>query len=179
MYLTVIPGVDGKIWSYLIPNTQLNKDFKYKYWFIDSVKYGTLETYGQIILTFKWIKMLLTKIVNPKTPQERQEAIDQVSWPIGMVHFMTKTLWNGLVFICIIWAIISINLWTFNLLPIPALDGWRFFLIVINGFVQKIFWKKAINEKFEWLLHIGFFIFLIALSALIAYNDVYKLITNH
>lgn len=174
----VTPNSDGKIGSYLIPNTEINKDFKYKYWLIDSIKYGTIETYGQIILTFKWIKSLIVKIVNPETPKERTEAIAQVSGPIGIVDFMTKSIGNGIIFIMIIWAMISINLWVFNLLPIPALDGGRFLFIFINGIIQKIFWKKAINEKFEWWLHIGFFIFLIVLSLLIAYNDINKIINN-
>ncbi len=176
--IKLTPNGDGKIGSYLIPNTEINKDFKYKYWFIDSIKYGTIETYGQIILTFKWIKSLIVKIVNPETPKERTEAIAQVSGPIGIVHFMTNTISNGIVFIVIIWAMISINLWVFNLLPIPALDGWRFLFIFINGVIQKIFGKKAISEKFEGWLHIGFFVFLIALSLLIAYNDINKIINN-
>jgi regulator of sigma E protease len=95
-----------------------------------------------------------------------------------MVDFMTKSIGNGIIFILILWAIISINLWVFNLLPIPALDGWRFVFIVINGTIQKIFWKKAINERLEWSIHVLFFLFLIALSVLIAYNDITKIINN-
>jgi len=176
--VNITPNSEWKIWSYLVPNTEINKDFVYKYWFFESIKYGTFETYWQIILTFKWIGMLARKIFNPETPKEREEAIAQVSGPIGMVDFMTKSIGNGIIFILIIWAIISINLWVFNLLPIPALDGGRFLFILINGIIRNIFGKKAINETLEWIIHVGFFIFLIALSLLIAYNDVYKIINN-
>jgi len=103
-------------------NSEINKDFKYNFTFLESIKYWVTETYWQIILTFKWVGMIGQKIFAPKTPTERQEAIEQVSGPIGMVDFMTKSITNGVIFIVVIWAIISINLWVFNLLPIPALD---------------------------------------------------------
>ena len=95
-----------------------------------------------------------------------------------MVDFMSKTIWYWISFILVIWAMISINLWVFNLLPIPALDWWRFVLIMINSVIKKIFGKKAINERVEWMIHVWFFIFLIALSIIIAYNDVNKIINN-
>lgn len=167
-----------KLWIYIWENLVKNEDFKYKYWPIDSAKYAFLETKNQISFTFSWIKMLLGKIIFPKTETERKEAINEVSGPIWMVDFMSKTIWNWIVFVIIIWALISINLWVFNLLPIPALDWWRFIFIVINWTIQKIFWKKAINENIEWLIHVLFFIFLIALSIIIAYNDVIKIINN-
>lgn len=176
--LSITPNNEGKIGAYLIGNIEINKDFRYKYGVLDSLKYGIMETYGNIKLTFVGIKTLLQKIVTPKTPTQRQEAISQVSGPIGMVDFMSKSISNGIIFIMIIGAMISINLWVFNLLPIPALDGWRFLFIVINGTIEKIFWKKAINEKLEWYIHVWFFIFLIALSVLIAYNDINKIINN-
>lgn len=176
IFVSVTPSNEWKIGSYLIPNTQINKDFTYHFSFIESLQYWTLETYGQIILTFKWLSLLAGKIFDPETPSERQEAIEQISWPIGMVDFMTKSISNGIVFILILWAIISINLWVFNLLPIPALDGGRFLLITINSIIKKIFGKKAISENLEGLLHVGFFILLIALSIIIAYNDIAKII---
>jgi len=173
--ISVISDYKWAIWIWLGP-LLLNKDFKYKYWVLESIKYWTLETYSQIILTFKALKILIQKIFNPKTETERQEAINQVSWPIGVIDFMSKSITNWVIFILIIWAILSINLWVFNLLPIPALDWWRFLFIVINSTISKIFWRKAINEQLEWGIHIIFFIFLIALSILIAYNDVSKII---
>lgn len=176
--LKITPNTEWKIWSYLIPNNEINKDFNYKYWLFDSIKYACIETYGQIKLTFKWISILAKKIFTPETPRERQEAIEQVSGPIWIVDFMTKSVWNGIIFILIIWALISINLWVFNLLPIPALDGWRFLFILINWSLQKIFWKKAISEQIEWYIHVWFFILLIFLSILIAYNDIIKIFKN-
>ena len=168
----------GFIWSYLSPNITINKDFEYKYWPLDSIKYWILETYNQSLLTFKAIWILVKKLVNPETPEERSEAVENMRWPIGIVDLVANSLKAWVVFILIIWAIISINLWVFNLLPIPALDGWRFLFISINALISKLFWKKAITETVENIIHIFFFVILIALSVLIWYNDVVNIISR-
>ena len=173
--ITIQLWEDAKIGAYLWENVTLNENFKYKYWLITSVWYWMKETYNQSILTFRAIWTLIRKIIRPETPIERKEAIEQVSGPIWIVDFITSVLSQWVVFLIIIGAIISINLWVFNLLPIPALDWWRFIFISINAFVRKIFWRKAINDRLEWMIHVGFFIFLILLSILIAYNDILKI----
>ena len=176
--LGLTPSEEGKIGSYLSENISIDQDFEYKYNFPNALKHGTLETYGHTMLTFKAIWILVRKIFNPETPIERQEAIQQISWPIGVVDFVAQALSGGMVLIFIISAIISINLWVFNLLPIPALDGGRFLFILINWAIVKIFWKKAMSANIEWIIHWLFFILLIALSLIIAYNDVIKIINN-
>lgn len=169
---------DGKIWAYISENIEYNRNFEYKYWVLESIKYWFSETYYQSLLTFQWIGTLVKKIVTPETPVERQEAIAQVSGPIWIVDFITDSLSSWIKFMFIITAIISINLWVFNLLPIPALDGWRFIFITINGFIKKLFWRKAIHAGLENIVHVSFFILLIALSILIAYNDIIKIINS-
>jgi len=129
------------------------------------------------MLTFQGLWILIKKIFNPETKEERSEAIKQVSWPIWIVDFITNSMSAWFIFILILSAIISINLWVFNLLPIPALDWWRFIFITLNWIIEKLFWKKAINANIENLIHVLFFIFLIALSLLIAYNDIMKLLS--
>jgi len=176
--INVIPNKEWKIWVYIWPNIEVVKDFKYSYSLVDSVKYWFLETYGQIKLTFKALWILVQKIFNPKDELERKEAINSLSWPIWIADLITNSISNWIIFIVIIWAIISINLWVFNLLPIPALDWWRFVFIIINWTIQKIFKRKIINYTLENILHLWFFIILITLSIFIAYNDVYKIINR-
>jgi RIP metalloprotease RseP len=175
-YVKVSIPENGKIWAYIWENIELNTEFEYKYSILKSIKYWTLETYNQTLLTFKWLWILVRKIFNPETKEERQEAIQQVSWPIWIVDFISNSMEWWIIFLIVIWAIISINLWVFNLLPIPALDWWRFLFITVNGLIKKIFWRKAISEKTEWIIHVWFFVLLIALSLLIAYNDISKII---
>jgi len=73
---------EGKIWTYLNENVTLNQDFEYSYSLINSFKYWFLETYNQSLLTLKWLKLLISNIFVPETPEQREEAIQQVSWPI-------------------------------------------------------------------------------------------------
>lgn len=169
---------DWKIGSYLWDNVEIDKDFEYKYSIFWAIKHWAEETYNQSLLTFKWLGFLLKNLINPETPKEREEAINNVTGPIWIVDFITTSLSAWIIYFMIIWAIISINLWIFNLLPIPALDWWRFIFIFINWSLQKITWKKVINENVEWIIHILFFILLIALSIIIAYNDIGKIINN-
>lgn len=173
--IDITPWADGKIWSYLSENLQINQDFEYKYWFFNAIKYGFAETYGQIKLTVKALGMLGKNIFFPEKPSDRSEAVNQLSGPIGIVDFISNSLSWGFVFLCIITAIISVNLWVFNLLPIPALDGWRFLFILINSLYSKITGKKAIDPQVESVIHVMFFMILIGLSVLVAYNDVVKI----
>lgn len=167
-----------KIWAYIWENIAINKNFKYKYSLLNSLKFWTLETYNQVLFTFKWIWILGQKIFNPKKPEERKKALNQMSWPIWIVDFISNSYKQWIIFLFLITAIISINLWVFNLLPIPALDWWRWFLLTINTLIKKLSKNKFSIQNFENFLHIIFFIILIALSILIWYNDIEKIINK-
>lgn len=171
-------GEDALIWSYLSPNVTQDKNFVYKYWFVESIKFWILETYSQIRLTLSWLWVLVKNIFNPETPQDRQEAIESVAGPIGIVTVITESMSRWVAILIILWAIISVNLWVFNLLPIPALDGWRLLLLWIRSAVDKIFWKSRLSWDLENLVHVMFFLLLIALSIIIAYNDIIKIFTD-
>jgi membrane-associated protease RseP (regulator of RpoE activity) len=108
--IPVIPAGNGKIGTYLAPNIIVNKNFYYQYGIIDSIKYGFLETSGQIHLTFVALKTLVQKIFFPETPVEREEAVESLAGPIGIVDFISESLSAGVIFLIILTAIISINL---------------------------------------------------------------------
>lgn len=176
--INITPNLEWKIWSYISPNISINEDFEYKYWVIDSIKYWSIETYTQSVLTIKWLWIIAKSIISPNTPQERTEAISNMKWPIWIWDLIATTFERGVAFMMILAAIISISLWVFNLLPIPALDWWRFLFITINSLISKIFWKKALTQNIENVIHIFFFIVLIALSILIWYNDIINIISR-
>ena len=71
-------------------------------------------------------------------------------------------------------ALISINLAILNLLPVPVLDGG-----MILFFLIEILIKKPISiKKRELAQKVGFFL-LILLMAIVFYNDLIRVITNH
>jgi len=175
--IKLIVWENWKIWSYLSDNLVINKDFEYKYWVIDSIKYWFLETYNQSLLTIKWISILWKNIFNPEKLEDREEAVKNMKWPIWILELVAKAFEiHWLKIVIILSAIISINLGVFNLLPIPALDWWRWLLITISTFLKKIFWEKVNTQFFENYMHVLFFIVLIALSLIIWYNDIINII---
>jgi len=171
----VLVNSQGQIWVYLSPNLELQEDFRYKYPFLLSLKHGFLEVYYQSRLTLSGIQILFQKTFFPNTPQERSEALDSVAWPIWIVSVVTNSLESWIIFLTLLAAIISVNLWVFNLLPIPALDGGRLLLLWLRSLIDSIFWKSLTSVKIENMIHILFFLLLIALSILIAYNDIVKI----
>ncbi|MBP8016812.1 site-2 protease family protein [Candidatus Gracilibacteria bacterium] len=172
--------IDGKIGSYVGYNvTELKKDFVYKYGFFDSFKEGVKETYNQSVFTLELLKGFVNRIVSP-IKKEREEATKSLGGPIAIGNLFVNLV-NQKVAISIIFligAIISINLGVFNLLPIPALDGGRFFIMLINGIVIFLFGKKVINEKIESTIHVVGFSLLIVLSVFVAYQDIWRIFTG-
>ncbi len=176
--IKITPNKDGKIGTYLSENLLVDQDFEYKYSLWESIKYWAYETYAQIRLTLSWLSLLLKNIFNPETPEEREQALDSVAWPIGIVSVITQSLEWGIMLLFILAWVISINLWVFNLLPIPALDGGRLLLLWIRSAIDKVFWKTALSWAVENLVHVMFFLILIALSILIAYNDIIRIFSQ-
>ncbi len=169
---------DWKIWSYLSPNITYNKDFSYKYSFWKSIVMASKETYNESLLTFKALWILVGSLAFPETEKERDEALESVSWPVWIVSVVSDAMKAWVSIILILAALISINLWVFNLLPIPALDWWRFLFMTINELIKRITWRKWIPPQLEWLIHLSFFVILIFLSIIITYNDVAKIVTK-
>ena len=63
----------------------------------------------------------------------------------------------------------------FNLLPMPALDGGRAFLLLVNtGFTAIT--KKKIPSKYEGYIHAAGMILLLAFMAFITFKDIWKLV---
>ncbi len=173
--IMLTPNSEWKIGTYLAPNIVTNEKFVYQYGIGTSIKYGFQEMYIQSRLTLSWVNMLLKKLITPENQDERKQALEQVSGPIGIVSVITQSLGWWISLLCILAALISINLGIFNLLPIPALDGGRIFLLWIRSFIELFIGKTQLTDKIENLTHVLFFLLLIALSVLIAYNDINKI----
>lgn len=174
----IIVWEDGKLGMYISENLSINSNFSYKYRFDKAILAGIQETVWHIELTFKWLWFLWKKILFPETETERKEAVNNLSGPIGIMSFISDSVGGWIIFLSIICAIISINLWVFNLLPIPALDGGRFMFIILNSLILKITWKRNLSQSIENYTHVFFFLILIALSIIIAYNDIVKIISE-
>ena len=120
--------------------------------------YGIIETKNFVFSIVDNVKQLFTGNV----------GIDQMTGPIGIGEMVSQT--NGFREFIYLMALISISLGVTNLLPIPALDGGKILILIIEAIRRKP--MKPENEINIQLL--GFSI-LIALSIYVSYNDILRL----
>ena len=95
-------------------------------------------------------------------------GLDQMMGPVGISEVVASTA--GLFDFFNMMAIISLSLGVTNLLPIPALDGGKILLLIIEA-VR----RKPLNQKTEMNLQLLGFGFLIMLSILVTYKDITRI----
>lgn len=94
-----------------------------------------------------------------------------VSGPVGIATLTSQAVQLGPVSVLQLIGLLSLNLAVLNILPIPALDGGRFFFIIVEAISG-----RRVHATFEkWVHSIGFAL-LIGLIVLITYNDILKLL---
>ena len=95
------------------------------------------------------------------------EASSQVAGPVGVFFVFKYASALGIRFILFIVAILSLTLAIMNILPIPALDGGRLWLMLLTRAI-----KKPLSQRREELINATGFAFLITLVILITIVDV-------
>src|SRR5262249_51532715 len=94
-------------------------------------------------------------------------ASSQVSGPVGIFVILKDGSLLGYQFMLLIIAIISLTLAIMNVLPIPALDGGRLFVVLLS----RLFGKQLSQEMEERIVGASF-VFLLFLIVLITIVDV-------
>ena len=61
------------------------------------------------------------------------KIVDSLSGPVGVINMVSNAATNGFVNVLYLTAIISLNIGIMNLLPIPALDGWRILILLLEA----------------------------------------------
>ena len=103
-------------------------------------------------------------------------GMSELAGPIGTVNVIADVTASAassknLGSLLMIMAFITINIGMANLLPLPALDGGRFFFLLIEAIR-----RKPINPKYEGYVHAIGFILLMLLMVVVTYNDIVRLI---
>ena len=124
---------------------------------LDSLRYGAEETFHILKEIVKGFYQLVTGKLSPEA----------VSGPVGIVKQIGDAAQFGWVYLLSFTALLSLNLAVLNLIPFPALDGGRIFILLIEGITR----RKIKPEVVAWIHTIGFFI-LIALMIFITYRDI-------
>ena len=125
---------------------------------MDKIIYGGAETKEFVVSVLDNLKMMATGGI----------SVDQMMGPVGISAVVVKT--NSFKEFVYMLAVISLSLGVTNLLPIPALDGGKILLLIIEAIRRKPL-KESVEIKIQLL---GFSI-LIALSLYITYNDILRI----
>ncbi len=97
--------------------------------------------------------------------------INNLSGPVGIVTVIGDAASIGLEPLALVLALLTVNLGVFNLMPLPALDGGRLFLLVIEGIA-----RRPIPQKFELVINGVGFLLLMALMIFVTFNDITRLL---
>ncbi len=158
------------------------KDSGPKYGFIFMAEENTLGTelkysWNTAKEFSRWVWLGLEDLIHGAV------SLNDMAGPVGIVDMMndvgeqsetTDAAVKNMLYIA---ALIAINLAIMNMLPIPALDGGRVFLLLVTLIIEKLT-RKKLDPKYEGYIHLVGMILLLGLMAVVMYNDIARLITG-
>ena len=98
-------------------------------------------------------------------------GVSDLSGPVGAVGVVSTAVKTSLCSMFRIMALLTINIGLFNLFPIPALDGWRLFLLIFEGI-----FRKKLPQKMEWVINAVGLALLLGLMCVVTFSDITKLV---
>ncbi len=137
--------------------------------FVSAIQYAGFFVYSNIRNVGYTINLLFT----------RQASVSDMSGPIGIVAVMNAVVSQGIDFgeilfsLLEIFALISIAIGAFNLIPFPPLDGSKVAFLAFEAIT-----KKAVPVKFEAVLSMVGMSLLLILMVFVTYADVGRLMSG-
>lgn len=129
---------------------------------------GLIHSYNTLDYSIRIFGQLISLAVQQRDITPVSEG---VSGPVGIARITREAVALGPISVLQLAGLLSLNLALVNILPIPALDGGRFFFIIVEAVT-----RKRVHASVEkWAHSIGFAL-LLALIFLVTYNDILKLI---
>lgn len=126
--------------------------------FLNRMYYGAIGTGEFIGTVFESIKMLFTGGFKA----------DQMVGIVGISEVVVQT--SGIVNYLHLLAVISVSLGVTNLLPIPALDGGKILILIIE-----VIRRKPMKMETEAKIQLIGFSLLMALTLFVTYNDILRI----
>lgn len=96
-------------------------------------------------------------------------GLDQMMGPVGISEMISKT--SGIFEFFEMMSLISLSLGVTNLLPIPALDGGKILILIIEAIR-----RKPMKQQTEINIQLLGFSILIGLSIYVTYNDILRIL---
>ena len=126
--------------------------------FGNHIYYGLIETN----------KFGFSIIENLKSLFSGNISVDQMMGPVGISEAVAET--NGIKEFIYLLALISLSLGVTNLLPLPALDGGKIVILLIEAIR-----RKPLKEGTEAKIQLLGFAILITLTLYVTYNDILRI----
>ena len=125
---------------------------------LNRIYYGGIATWEFIGTIFESIKMLFTGGI----------STDQMVGIVGISEVVVQT--SGIINYLHLLAVISVSLGVTNLLPIPALDGGKILILLIE-----VIRRKPMKVETEAKIQLIGFSILMALFLIVTYNDILRI----
>ncbi len=134
---------------------------------------GVDKTFSNVVkATFmEWLSFARMVFLSVHDLAVGKFGVSDLSGPVGAVSIVSTAVKANLSSVLRIMALLTINVGLFNLLPFPALDGWRLFLLIFEGI-----FRKKLPSKWEWAVNGAGLALLLGLMAVITFSDITKLI---
>jgi len=128
--------------------------------FLESIPLGFERTIILTSMTFTGLADVVRSALNGDS------VLESLSGPVGIAKIVGETSEYGYSAVLTLVAALSINLAIFNILPLPALDGGRIVVVLIETCIR----RKIPIRYYSWVNSVGFLL-LIALLIVVTIND--------
>ena len=135
----------------------INEKIKVDHSFMAIVSYGFVRTWQVITMVFGALAHMFA----------HGFSLNDLGGPVAMYSLTSQAAHYGVLSVINLMALLSVNLGIMNLLPIPALDGGKILLNIIEGIR-----KKPIDPNKELVITMAGFAFLLVLMILVTWNDI-------
>lgn len=129
---------------------------------LEAILIGYNRTVDMTRMTIDGLVSLVGSINSGKS------VLESLSGPVGIAKIVGETSEYGYKAVLTLVAVLSINLAIFNILPLPALDGGRMIVVLIETVVR----KKVPHKYYSWVNAVGFFA-LMMLLVVVTFNDLH------
>ncbi|WP_162011838.1 RIP metalloprotease RseP [Streptococcus sp. S784/96/1] len=126
--------------------------------FLDKVKGGFIKAWETAFLILDALKSLITNF-----------SLNKLGGPVAIYQMSNQAASNGIESVLYLMATISINLGIFNLIPIPALDGGK---IVIN--ILEALRRKPLKQETETYVTLVGVAVMVVLMIAVTWNDIMR-----
>lgn len=126
--------------------------------FLDKIQGGFIKAWQTTFHILNALKGLITNF-----------SLDKLGGPVAMYQMSNQAAASGIESVLYLMAMISINLGIFNLIPIPALDGGK---IVIN--ILEAIRRKPLKQETETYVTLAGVAIMVVLMIAVTWNDIMR-----